>query len=119
MYDSRIAYGVACVWWDSVHNAGSTGTHPLHAASKNMTVRRKDGSVNEVCYDLPCCPGCGSMLFEVQDEEAWFASVDKFEKDGHPGYRAFVEWGRGKCYPTTAHAVKAYQTETGNTVVVD
>jgi hypothetical protein len=78
MTDTRIAYGANCPWWDSIDKVGSNGKGPL-------------GS-------LPCCPHCKGVLFEMDDEEEWFRGVDAHEKNGAPGYRAFIEWLRGKCF---------------------
>jgi len=35
--------------------------------------------------------------------------VDEYEVDGHPGYRAFVEWWRGQCFQTMEDARTAYK----------
>ena len=82
--DERVVYGVHCVWWDSIH----------------QTVNREG---------LPSCPYCGSVLFEMASEKIWFKKVDRYEKDGHPGYRKFVEWLRGKCFKTYDVAWKVYK----------
>ena len=89
--DTRIAYGARCVWWDSIENVGH--------------VKLREGAT------LPCCPHCRNMLFEMADEQEWFTNVDKYEASGHPGYRRFVEWLRGKCFPTTKAAQAAYNGE--------
>jgi hypothetical protein len=86
--DKRIAYGVRCTWWDSVHQTGTVGG----------------------C--LPCCPICKGVLFEVPTETEWFAGVDEHDKD-HPGYRKMMEWSRGKCFPNYATVKEAYEKETG------
>ena len=101
--DTRIAYGVGCTWWDSIHKVGET-------RSGRMTVARGAGGPMTEVPDvrLPCCPFCGSMLFEVPDEQTWFAGVDRYEADGHPGYRKQIEWMRGKCFKDMAAAKAAY-----------
>lgn len=73
--DTRIAYGAGCTWWDSIRQVGKT-----------------QGS------GLPCCPHCGSVLYEVDSIAEWWSGVDQHEANGHPGYRAMIEWGRGRCY---------------------
>lgn len=84
--DPRIVYGARCVWWDSISKAST-----------------KRGG-------LPCCPHCGSVLFEVDSELVWWTNVDAFaEKSGDPEYRAFVDWLRGRCYPTLTHAQIEYR----------
>lgn len=89
--DTRIAYGARCVWWDSIQNVG--------------TITARNGAT------LPCCPHCRGMLFEMPNEQEWFAGVDKYEGAGHPGYRAFAEWMRGKCFPDINAAKRAYEAE--------
>ena len=88
--DPRIVYGTRCVWWDSIAKVGRTegGRHPL-----------------------PCCPRCGGALFEVPSEADWWAGVDRHEKAGNPGYRAFVEWLRGKCFPKYEDARFVYEAK--------
>ncbi|MEW6256544.1 MAG: hypothetical protein AB1592_11355 [Pseudomonadota bacterium] len=86
--DTRVAFGVRCVWWDGIANVGRRG-------------------------NLPACPRCGGPLFEVPDEATWFGGVDQHEANGNPGYRAFIEWQRGKCFPSFLAARAAYETATG------
>ena len=103
--DTRIAYGVGCTWWDSIYKTGTT-------TPGRMTVRRGDGTPVEVSdAQLPCCPHCGSMLFEVENEQVWFEGVDRYEQDGHPGYRKQMEWMRGKCFKDMAAAKAAYDAK--------
>lgn len=71
--DTRVVYGAMCSWWDSIDKVSSN-----------------DG--------LPCCPHCGGILFEVPTEEEWFKGVDLYAAKGHPNYRKFIEWLRGKCF---------------------
>lgn len=94
--DARIVYGAQCVWWDSIHHAGRGAA-------------------------IPVCPECGSPLFEVESESAWWASVALFESgeaDGikKKGYRDFLEWLRGKCFPGPTAALLAWGEETGRTI---
>jgi len=90
--DTRIVYGAGCSWWDSISAAGSTAS------------------------GLPCCPHCGSPLFEVASEGEWWAGVDRHEAtalDGD-GYRAFVEWLRGRHFTTLAVARARYEAGEGS-----
>ena len=87
--DPRIPYGARCTWWDSIYKVGLTPAVPGKPR-------------------LPCCPGCGGMLFEVDSEETWFAGIDRYEAAGHPGYRAMMEWGRGQCFRTMTDLQYAY-----------
>lgn len=75
--DPRIVYGARCVWWDSIGQARTTPS------------------------GLPCCPHCGSVLFEVESEPVWWTNVDAYaERTGDADYRAFMVWLRGKCFPS-------------------
>jgi hypothetical protein len=82
--DPRIVSGACCVWWDTIHKVDRTPS------------------------GLPCCPQCGGVLFEVRDAATWWRGVDRHEADGHPGYRAFIEWMQGKCFADFAAAERAY-----------
>lgn len=89
MTDTRIVYGANCSWWDSIYKVGH------REAGNGMT--------------LPCCPHCSGVLFEMPGEEIWFAAVDRHEVAGYPGYRAMIEWARGKCFPNYEDMQKAYE----------
>jgi hypothetical protein len=88
--DGRFCYGASCTWFGSIHEVSSTKKHPRHQQTIN------DGN------DLPCCPICGGMLFEMKDEGEWWEGIDLFEKGTyplptahpHPGYRKMWEWQR-------------------------
>lgn len=86
--ENLIVYGARCVWWDSINKAGQTPP--------------RNG------YSLPCCPHCSGVLFQ-QTEEEWWEGVRKYEADGHKGYKDFVDWWRGKCFPTFADAKRSYK----------
>lgn len=88
--DLRIVYGARCSWWDSIDKVATTTGLP---------------------GGLPVCPHCGSPLFEVGSETEWWAGVDQHESEREPGYRAFIEWLRGKCFPTLEAARAAYREE--------
>jgi hypothetical protein len=88
--DPRIVYGAQCTWWDSVANVGLTP--PL----------------GENGGRLPCCPHCGSILFEIPNEEAWWKNAHLYEDDGHPGYCDMLTWSRGKCFMTLGALRMAY-----------
>lgn len=95
MADTRIPYGIRCTWWDSIDKVGLTPPS------------------GDISHRLPCCPHCGGMLFEVESEKVWFDGVDRHEANGHPGYRALVEWSRGKCFPNYAALAAAYAARPG------
>ncbi len=83
-----IVYGANCVWWDDISKVGK--------------LKGRSG------YDLPCCPHCNGVLFQ-QEEEDWWQGVTRYESEGHPGYKQFVEWWRGKCFKDLNTAKEAYK----------
>ena len=84
MADPRIVYGATCSWWDSI----------------DKVAKKPSG--------LPSCPNCGGVLFEVSSEKVWWADVDRHDRERDPGYRQFIEWSRGKCFPDHSAAQIAY-----------
>jgi hypothetical protein len=83
-----VVYGARCVWWDTI----------------DKVAIKANG--------LPCCPHCGSVLFQVDSEEAWFRNVDEHvKKSGDSTYRERLEWQRGKCFPTMAMATVRFYAE--------
>ena len=86
--DDRIVYGFNCVWWDGIEKVASRG-------------------------GLPCCPHCGGMLMEMPTPKQWWDGVEIYEKNGHPGYRSFIEWLKGKCFPNRDAAKAAYEAKPG------
>lgn len=86
--DTRVVYGACCLWWDNIDKVSKTP--------------ERNG------ISIPCCPHCGGVLMEMPSETVWWQGVDQHEKRGHPGYRKFIEWSRGRCFPTMAAAMAAY-----------
>ncbi len=58
---------------------------------------------------LPCCPHCGSMLMQIDNNE-WWAGAVKTEKSGRHNYVAFLRWTekQPRCWPDNAQAALAY-----------
>jgi len=84
MADTRIVSGFSCAWWGSISEA---------AAFPN---------------GIPCCPHCKGVLLETESLEAWWTAIDAFEANGNPGYRAIVEWLRGKHFHSFVIAREVY-----------
>jgi hypothetical protein len=99
MDDTRYVYGLGCLWHDSIDKVGKTGNFAMYKGMPHP--------------DTPCCPHCGSILFEAVSAEAFYESARLLEVAGHPGYLAYVTWSRGKCYDDQATAAAAYFRETG------
>lgn len=90
----KVVYGTrGCVWWDTIDKVGMTP--PSEGIS------------------IPCCPYCGSILFEVPSEQEWWNGVDKYEANGHPGYRALIEWSQGVCFSSFGALKNFYEQQTG------
>lgn len=97
--DERICYSVGCSWWNSIHQAGRIHSH--------------DEEGNEFSSALPCCPFCGSVLMEMENEKAWWASVNNYAlKSGDDDYPNFILWIRGKCFTSVTQAKNAYLSRT-------
>ena len=88
MSDNRIVYSAGCTWWDSIDKIG----------------RHRNG--------LPTCPHCGSVLFEVPNEETWFENIGKYEEiSDDKEYSSKLKWARGKCFKNMSLLDEAYQLE--------
>ena len=57
---------------------------------------------------IPCCPTCGCPGFIITAKQ-WFVGVEKFQADGHPRYREFIDSIKGKCFGRKADIVEQYQ----------
>lgn len=86
---ARVVYGVRCTWWDSIDKVATTDS------------------------GLPVCPHCGSPLFESPDLATWWQAVDRYEAEEQPGYRAMMEWARGRCFPSLTALATMYRTGGG------
>ena len=88
--DLRIVYGMQCTWWDDIGKAG----------------RFPEG--------MPCCPHCSSVLFEFENEKAWFQAAEFHEvENSAPGYSEMLRWARGKCFRTINKLRFAYANRPG------
>jgi hypothetical protein len=88
-----IAYGALCTWWDDKTKVATKG--PLQ---------------------LPCCPFCSGVLFEIEEDE-WMAGARSWlPPDDSPfagiDYPTFLVWCRGKCFPSHEAAVRVFKQET-------
>lgn len=87
--DTLIVSGARCTWWDDISKTGNSGPG-------------RSG--------IPLCPHCRSPLFQ-QGPDAWWRNVDRYQADGHPGYRGLIEWMRGRCFRTMGDAWDAYEAQ--------
>ena len=96
-HDQRIVYGANCAWWDGIEKIGR--------------IRTASGR------SLPCCPFCKGMLFEMPSPKEWWDSVEAHQAKGNAGYRAFIEWLKGKHFASYGDAITAYMSKPGRTVL--
>lgn len=87
--DNRIVYGTFCTWWGSID----------------------DVSLQE---DLPVCPHCKGVLYEV-DKEEWEKGIEDYEKD-QLGYREIMNWTKDKCFKSMKDLYVSYKL---NHVILD
>lgn len=86
MPDTRVVAGARCLWWDSIDQVATKAS------------------------GLPCCPQCGSPLFEWDSEEEFMASVR--ERDAaEPGHEELVLFVRGRCFTSPEAAREAMAEE--------
>lgn len=113
--DTRYCYAVACSWHGPISEVGKSKPMPKTTAFVGNTPLQIGGN------SLPCCPYCGSMLFEVPSKEKWDEGVAQHEAKGHSGYTEFLAWTRTQkqCWPTLRTACTIYEFETGKTVKWD
>jgi len=84
--DTLIVSGARCAWWDDISETANSGPG-------------RSG--------IPLCPHCRSPLYQ-HEPKAWWSGVDRHEATVHPGYRAMIEWSRGRCFPSFSAMQVAY-----------
>jgi hypothetical protein len=87
-----------------VYSAGCSWHGPISEAE-----RTKDE------IGLPCCPFCGSVLFQIGSEEEWWRGAREHDARGHSNYVALLTWHlpQKRCWPSLRAAAVAFQQETG------
>ena len=88
-----IVYGANCTWWDSLSKSA------MVPGTQRVPGRPRSG--------LPCCPHCGSVLFQTE-EDKWHAGIASYEAAGNPGYADLMTWARGKCFQNMDQLRAAY-----------
>lgn len=88
-----------------VYSAGCSWSGPISATARNAG-------------GLPCCPHCGSVLFEI-NEEAWKTDIAEHEKK-HPGLQDFLTWSEAqpRCWKSLDAAAADYAKEKNNGFVL-
>jgi len=80
-------------------------------AASGGDIIEKAGAIKSPPH-FPCCPFCGSLLFQHDSEKAFWAGSKEYEET-HPGYIALIKWLKGKCFKSISEAAVAYEAETG------
>lgn len=96
--DTRFCYGAQCTWCGPIQEVSNTNEHPRWKDFKDRVIYVKgadgvDRPIKHSEHDMPCCPGCGGMLLEVENPNIWWDGVKKYDAD-HPGYLAMWQWQR-------------------------
>jgi len=100
---ARYCYSAACTWHGPIDSVGLTDPEAVKIPGLPTGHR------------LPCCPHCGSVLFEIESAAKWEKSVAKAEEAGAVNYVAFIEWLRdcGRCFETYENALPVFAKKTG------
>lgn len=77
-----LAMSISCTWWDSLTKAALE-------------------------HGQPVCPHCGRPALRFP-EKLWWERIDYHGNSSAPGYRQFVEWLRGRCFPNERQARAVY-----------
>ncbi len=117
MEDTRFCYGASCTWCGPISEVGNTNEHPAHAALRDRVLyvknaKGEDRPIKHSDHALPCCPNCGGMLLELEDAKIWWDGVEKYESEGHPGYKAMWQWQRQHkplCFRNVEVLMKTYE----------
>ena len=113
---NRYCYSACCSWNGPITEVGLT-----RPPRETVIVKMGDREVPLPRVGLPCCPFCGSMLFEVPTEQEWWEGAKEHEAKGHTNYLAFLHWHRQqkRCWRNVREAGLAYTEETGNVIKWD
>jgi len=83
-YDRRYVSCTSCTWHDVIDKAE----------------QRRDLT--------PCCPFCGSTLYELPSQDD-FEALARSADQSHAGMAAMLEWSRGKTFPDHDTLENAYR----------
>lgn len=108
--DKLHVYSAGCSWHGPISQVGKTKDLPetiAYVGNKAIKIGGKDSG-------LPCCPYCGSMLFQIE-ENKWWGGAKSFNET-HPNYLRFIQWSmrQNRCWANNTEAAKAYNTAQEN-----
>lgn len=98
-------YSAGCSWHGPITAVGKTPDLPITMAKVGGTEIPIGGPGS----GLPCCPHCGSMLFQTE-EKKWWEGAKEHEKAKHPNYVRFLNWTakQKRCWENNTVAAAAY-----------
>lgn len=105
-------YSANCSWHGPIAEVGKTTARREPLIIKGIKVPD---------MSLPCCPFCGSVLFQVDSVATWNNGALEHERKGHANYVEFLNWTRqqSRCWPSLRDASKTFEEITGKEVVWD
>jgi hypothetical protein len=116
MNESPYCYSAHCSWHGPISAVGKTESSP-----NPVKVKRGGREITIPNGGIPCCPFCGSVLFQVRNKLEWDSGAIIHEQKGHTNYVAFLGWTRvqERCWPSLRDAAVDYSKETGKLVKFD
>ena len=112
-YNGLHVYAAFCCWSGTIDKAGKT-------KPEGEPTKIKGCSIPIPPVSLPCCPYCGSVLYQISEQE-WRDGIPKHVAEGHANYDKFLEWkeSQGRCWPTLRECAVDFTKATGLVVKFD
>lgn len=106
-------YSVGCSWHGPIKNVGKTEDLPVTEIFAPES-KLKIGELGGKGSGLPCCPFCGSMLFQ-EDTNKWWEGAKQWDKE-HPNYFRFLQWTekQKRCWRNNSEAAVYYNNSPEN-----
>lgn len=104
-------YSAGCSWHGPISAVGKTKDLPVTECLVGGTKIKIGGPGS----GLPCCPHCGSILYQIE-EDKWWQGALQFEHDGHENYVRFLKWSMKQptCWKSNSNAAMIYNTDPEN-----
>lgn len=109
-FENLHVYSAGCSWHGPINKVGKTKDLPESFALVGGTKIKIGGPGS----GLPCCPHCGSMLFQTPENDWWKGA--KSHDTTHPNYVRFLKWSaaQNRCWPNNTMAAEAYNKDRAN-----
>jgi hypothetical protein len=104
-------YSAGCSWHGPISAVGKSADLPKSTAY----VGGKEITIGGPGSGIPCCPHCGSMLYQTE-EANWWKTAKEHEAAGHPNYVRFLNWGMKQhcCWIDNTNTAMSYNTDPEN-----